>query len=35
MDGKYDVIKKLIDLWESYENESPDEQDLLNFSEWW
>jgi len=34
MNGKYDVIKKLIDLWESYENESPDEQDLLNFSEW-
>ena len=34
MDGKYKVIKQLIDLWETYEDEVSVEQNLLNFSEW-
>lgn len=34
MNGKYNVIKQLIDLWETYENEITEEQNLLNFSEW-
>ncbi len=34
MEGKYKIIKQLIDLWEVYENEDFDEHNLLKFSEW-
>lgn len=34
MEGKYKIVKQLIDLWESFENESLEEHNLLNFSEW-
>ena len=33
MENKYNSIKKLIELWETYEFET-DQQDLLNFAEW-
>jgi DNA-binding MarR family transcriptional regulator len=33
MSDKYNSIKKLIELWESYEDET-DSQELLEFSEW-
>lgn len=34
MDGKYKIIKQLIDLWENFENEVFEDHNLLNFSEW-
>lgn len=34
MENKYNVIRKLIDLLETYEDEVKEEQSLLNFSEW-
>ncbi|MEZ5107022.1 MAG: MarR family transcriptional regulator [Draconibacterium sp.] len=34
MEGKYKIIKQLIELWETYENETKEEQTLLNFSQW-
>ncbi len=34
MEGKYKIVKQLIDLWENFENESLEEHNLLNFSEW-
>jgi DNA-binding MarR family transcriptional regulator len=34
MEGNYKIIKQLIDLWEVFEYESNEEQNLLNFSEW-
>lgn len=34
MEGKYDIIKQLIDLWDTFENESIEERSLLKFSEW-
>jgi DNA-binding MarR family transcriptional regulator len=34
MEGKYKIVKQLIDLWEVFENESFEEHDLLSFSEW-
>jgi len=34
MKGKYNTIKKIIDLWESYEEETVEEHNLLNFSKW-
>ncbi len=34
MESKYNIIKQLINLWETYEDEEIEEQNLLNFSEW-
>jgi len=34
MGNKYNIIKQLIDLWETYEGEVKEEHNLLNFSEW-
>lgn len=34
MQGKYKIVKQLIDLWEEFENEPMDEHNLLGFSEW-
>lgn len=34
MGNKYKIVKQLIDLWETYEEESKEEHNLLNFSEW-
>lgn len=34
MKSKYNTIKRIIDLWESYEEEAVEEQNLLNFSKW-
>ena len=34
MGTKYEVIKQLIDLWGSYEEEVSEEHNLLDFSEW-
>ena len=34
MGNKYNIIKQLIDLWETYEDEVREEHNLLNFSEW-
>ncbi len=34
MEGKYKIIKQLIELWETYEDEVKEEQNLLNFSQW-
>lgn len=34
MEGKYNTIKRIIDLWESYEEETVEEHNLLNFSKW-
>lgn len=34
MEGKYKMVKQLIDLWENFENESIVDHTLLNFSEW-
>ena len=33
MEKKYSSIKRLIELWEAYEEES-DQQELLEFAEW-
>lgn len=32
--SKYSIIKQIIDLWESFEEEAIEEHSLLNFSEW-
>jgi len=34
MEGKYKIIKQLIELWETYEDEVKEDQNLLNFSQW-
>jgi DNA-binding MarR family transcriptional regulator len=34
MENSYGVIKQLIDLWGTFENEAHEPHDLLNFSEW-
>ncbi len=34
MGNKYEIIKQLIDLWDTYEGEIREEHNLLNFSEW-
>ncbi len=34
MGSKYSIIKQLIDLWETYEDEAKEEHNLLDFSEW-
>ncbi len=34
MKGKYETIKQIIDLWETFEEESVGESNLLNFSKW-
>lgn len=34
MESNYTIVKQLIDLWESFEDEAIEEHSLLNFAEW-
>ena len=34
MNGKYEIIKQIIDMWEAFEDEALEDQNLLNFSKW-
>mgnify|MGYP001202440438 CR=1 FL=1 len=34
MNGKYEIIKQIIDMWEAFEDEAFEEHNLLNFSKW-
>ncbi len=34
MQGKYEIIKQIIDMWEAFENEALEDHNLLNFSKW-
>lgn len=34
MKGKYEIIKQIIDLWETYEEDAFEEHNIHNFSKW-